>query len=101
MSVSLLSSAGLDARRRRILFRSRRRGIREMDIALGNFAEMNLAALNDDELAEFERWLDIADPDLFAWVTGEVMPPGEIDTPMFRRLRDAPREALAAERSIS
>ena len=29
-----LSSAGLDPRQRRILFRARRRGLREMDIAL-------------------------------------------------------------------
>ncbi len=101
MSVSSLSSAGLDPRRRRILFRSRRRGIREMDIALGNFAELHLKTLGEDELAEFERWLDVPDPDLFAWVTGEVTPPDDIDTPMFRRLCEAPREAIAAERPIS
>ena len=64
MSVSSLSSAGLDPRRRRILFRCRRRGIREMDIALGNFAETHLQGLTEEQLAEFERWLDAADPDL-------------------------------------
>lgn len=101
MSVSPLSSAGLDPRRRRILFRSRRRGIRELDIALGNFAEMHLPAFSEEDLTEFERWLDIPDPDLFSWVTGEVTPPEDLDTPMFRRLCAAPREALAAERSIT
>ena len=40
-----LSSAGLDPRRRRILFRARRGGLREMDIALGAFAEQHLAIL--------------------------------------------------------
>ncbi len=101
MPVSSLSSAGLDPRRRRILFRSRRRGLREMDIALGNFAESALPALSEDELAEFELWLDLPDPDLLAWLTGEAEPPAEIDTPLFRRLRDAPSEAIAADRSIS
>ena len=38
-----LSSAGLDPRRRRILFRARRRGLREMDLALGAFADAHLA----------------------------------------------------------
>ena len=101
MSVSSLSSAGLDARRRRILFRSRRRGLREMDIALGNFAESCLETLSDEELGEFERWLDAPDQDLLGWITGEFVTPAEVDTPLFRRLRDAPREAIAAERPIS
>jgi antitoxin CptB len=101
MPVSPLSSAGLDPRRRRILFRCRRRGLREMDVALGSFAESALASLSEGELAEFERWLDIPDPDLLGWLTGETPPPPEIDTPLFRRLRRAPGEAIAAERSIS
>ena len=39
MSGSRISSEGLDARRRRLLFRSWHRGIREMDLVLGRFAE--------------------------------------------------------------
>ena len=101
MSISTLSSAGLDPRRRRILFRCRRRGIREMDIALGNFAETALQSLSDDELAEFERWLDAPDPDLLGWITGEAAIPAAYDTPLFQSLRMAPREAIAAERPIS
>ena len=101
MSVSSLSSAGLDARRRRILFRSRRRGLREMDLALGNFAQANLANLSEDDLAEFERWLDVPDPELLGWITGEFPTPANVDTPLFRRLCEAPREAIAAERSIT
>jgi antitoxin CptB len=101
MSVSSLSSAGLDPRRRRILFRCRRRGIREMDIALGNFAETHLQALTEEQLGEFERWLDAADPDLLSWITGEVALPAEYDTPLFQKLMMAPREAIAAERPIS
>ena len=101
MSVSSLSSAGLDPRRRRILFRSRRRGLREMDLALGNFADAHLAALGEDELAEFERWLDLPDPDLLGWLTGEATPPADIDTPLFRSLRQAPSDALRQDRSIT
>jgi antitoxin CptB len=101
MSVTSLSSAGLDPRRRRILFRSRRRGIREMDIALGNFAEIHLETLDEAQLAEFELWLDLPDPDLMSWVTGEVPAPAEIDTPLFRRLCAAPAEAISAGRPIT
>jgi antitoxin CptB len=89
-----LSSAGLDPRRRRILFRAWRRGVREMDLALGQFADAHLTELADEEIGEFERWLDLPDPDILAWITGEAPTPAEFDTPLFARLRAAPREAL-------
>ena len=39
MSGTTRSSADLDVRRRRILFRSWHRGIREMDLLMGQFAD--------------------------------------------------------------
>ncbi|MGB8076072.1 MAG: succinate dehydrogenase assembly factor 2, partial [Pseudolabrys sp.] len=44
-----LSSEGLDARRRRLLFRCWHRGIREMDLVLGRFADAKMASLSDTE----------------------------------------------------
>jgi antitoxin CptB len=82
-----LSSEGLDERRRRLLFRSRHRGIREMDLVLGPFADARLKAMSDAELDEYERWLDIPDQQMFAWVNGSETPPPAIDTALFHRLR--------------
>ena len=90
-----LSSAGLDPRRRRILFRARRRGLREMDIALDAFAEQHLAILSESELAEVEAWLDLPDPDILSWLTGEALLPARFDTPLFAKLAGAPRKAAA------
>jgi antitoxin CptB len=92
-----LSSAGLDARRRRILFRAWRRGMREMDLVMGQFADAHLPGLSDAELDVFERLLDAPDPSVLAWITGEEPVPAAYDTPLFARLRLAPREALAKE----
>ncbi len=89
-----LSSAGLDPRRRRILFRARRRGIREMDLAFGAFADAHLAALTEAELAEVEGWLDLPDPEILSWITGEAPLPAHFDTPLFAKLAAAPRNAL-------
>lgn len=94
MTNTPLSSDGLDPRRRRILFRAWRRGLREMDLALGQFADANLTSLTDAEIEEFEVWLDLPDPDILSWITGEVPTPPVHDTPLFRRLRAAPRAAL-------
>ena len=90
-----LSSEGLDARRRRLLFRCRHRGIREMDFVLGRFADAELPRLSDAEMDVLEGWLDIPDQQMFAWVNGSEPTPAEIDTPMFRRLRDFHRADAA------
>ncbi|MGN6573004.1 MAG: succinate dehydrogenase assembly factor 2 [Pseudolabrys sp.] len=90
-----LSSEGLDARRRRLLFRCRHRGIREMDFVLGRFADAELPRLTEAEMDVLESWLDIPDQQMFAFVNGSEPAPAEIDTPMFRRLRDFHREGPA------
>jgi antitoxin CptB len=84
--VNELSSEGLDGRRRRLLFRCRHRGIREMDFVLGQFADAELQKLSERELDELESWLDIPDQQIFAWVNGSQPTPSHIDTAMFRRL---------------
>jgi len=90
-----LSSEGLDPRRRRLLFRCWHRGIREMDLVLGRFADAQLPALSNAELDELERWLDVPDQQFFAWVNGMEPVPVNYDTPLFRRLRDLHSENTA------
>jgi antitoxin CptB len=83
-----ISSERLDERRRRLLFRSWHRGIREMDLVLGRFADAEIAKLSDADLDEYEAWLEVPAQKIFTWVTGTQPAPAEIDTPLFRRLRD-------------
>jgi antitoxin CptB len=87
LSGTQISSEGLDTRRRRLKFRSWHRGIREMDMVLGRFADAQLADLSDAELDEYETWLDIPDQQMFAWVNGSEAAPAILDTTLFRRLR--------------
>ena len=88
MTGTTISSEGLDPRRRRLLFRSWHRGIREMDLVLGKFADAHIATLGDGELDEYERWLDVADQKIYGWVNGQQAVPVEFDTALFRKLRD-------------
>ena len=88
MTGTQISSEGLDPRRRRLLFRSWHRGIREMDLVLGKFADAHIATLSDGELDEYERWLEVPDQRIFAWVNGAQTVPPEFDSALFRRLRD-------------
>jgi len=82
------SSTGLDARRRRLLYRSWHRGTREMDLIMGRFADAVLDRLSDGELAEFERLIEVPDRELLAWITGEEAVPADHDGALFRAVRD-------------
>jgi antitoxin CptB len=97
MTGSALSSAGLDARRRRILFRAWRRGLREMDLVMGHFADQSIATMSEQDLDEFERLLDVPDPEILAWITGEARAPIEHDTELLARLRAAPAAAALSK----
>ena len=94
MSGSNLSSAALDERRRRILFRAWRRGMREMDLVMGHFADQNLPTMSEADLDAFERLIDAPDPECSRGSPARRRRPPTYDTPLFARLRDAPREAL-------
>jgi antitoxin CptB len=87
MTGSQRSSADLDPRRRRILFRSWHRGMREMDLIMGQFADQHIDTLTDEDLDEFERLIEVPDRDLLGWLTGEIETPGNYDRPVFRKVK--------------
>jgi antitoxin CptB len=86
MSGTTISSQGLDARRRRLLFRAWHRGMREVDLITGRFADAHIAALSEAEIDDFERLMDVPEPDLLAWVMGSAETPEAYDTALFRRM---------------
>jgi antitoxin CptB len=88
MTGTTRSSEGLDPRRRRLLFRSWHRGIREADLLMGRFADSCIADLSDSELDLYEALLEVPDHDLYVWVTGEMDIPAAYDTALMKRLRD-------------
>ena len=93
MSGTIRSSEGLDERRRRLLFRAWHRGMREVDLITGRFADAHIGALTEAEVADFERLMDVPEPDLLNWVMGAAEIPASHDTTLFRRLRDFHRGA--------
>ena len=87
MPESTLSSVDLDPRRRRILFRCWRRGLREMDYLIGGFADTHLPSLPAADLDDLERLLEEPDRDVLTWLTGEAPTPVAFETPLFGKLR--------------
>ncbi len=68
-----------DDRLKRLRVRSWHRGIREMDLILGRFADANLAGLEPELLDAFDILLSENDHDLYGWVAGSAAIPTHYD----------------------
>ncbi len=53
--------------RKRLLYQSQHRGMREMDWLLGGFAQKYAKSMSLKELREFEALLAFSDQDLYGW----------------------------------
>lgn len=91
-SMSEQAGAELDHRRRRARFRAWHRGMRETDLVLGGFADREIEALSEDELAQFEAILEVQDQEILDWLTGRVAVPDAHDTKLFTRILEASRQ---------
>lgn len=58
----------IDVRRRRAVWRAGHRGTKELDLLVGRFADAHLAAMDEIELARFEAFLAVSEPQLQAWL---------------------------------
>jgi antitoxin CptB len=67
-----------DALRRRLLFQARHRGVKELDLILGPFAEHHLADFSGSELRDFALLLAEPDPDIYDWLAGRVPLPDRL-----------------------
>lgn len=65
-------SESTETRLRRLKMRSWRRGMKEMDLILGPFADGPLASLDAQDLDAYETVLSENDQDLYLWVTARI-----------------------------
>lgn len=61
-----------DTRMKRLRMRSWRRGMKEMDLILGPFADHDLSALSPAMLDQYEQVMSENDQDLYAWITARI-----------------------------
>lgn len=77
----------MDPRRKRLLFRCQHRGTKENDILLGGFAQHHVAELSEPQLERLEALLEVADNDLYNWITGKAPVPEAFDHDVMAWLR--------------
>ncbi len=57
----------IDILRKRLYYQSHHRGMKEMDLVLGGFAQQHLPEMSHEELLQFEDLLAFPDQDLYGW----------------------------------
>ncbi|MGV3695281.1 MAG: succinate dehydrogenase assembly factor 2 [Paracoccus marcusii] len=90
-------------RLKRLHMRSWRRGMKEMDLILGRFADDCLFRLSGPDLDLYERMLAENDQDLYLWVTarigdGPTREAPQMLTPMLDRIARHAATRFAADR---
>ena len=75
-----------DIRIKRLVYRANHRGIKEMDIILGRFANAGLHKLENGLLDQFENLLGEHDRDLLVWFTGEAPFPDDKNREIFKMI---------------
>lgn len=76
-----------ETRSKRLLHRSRYRGVLEADLLLGRFAQAHLASLTPAQLDRYEALLEESDADLLAWIGGRRRAPARHDHDVLAMLR--------------
>ncbi|KAK1310045.1 hypothetical protein QJS10_CPA08g00389 [Acorus calamus] len=72
----------------RLLYRSRQRGFLELDLVLGNWVEENIRSLDELRIRALVDVLDLENPDLWKWLTGQEHPPEAVsNNPVFSAVR--------------
>ncbi len=69
----------LETLRKRVLMRAQHRGIKEMDIILGQYATQNIANMDEDSLLLLERFMEINDQKSYQMVLGNEPIPEEYE----------------------
>ena len=77
----------LDDFRKKMLWRATHRGMKEMDLMLGGYANEHLSTMNDKEIDEFNNILEISDANLHDWITEKTQTPQEFQTPLFDAIK--------------
>lgn len=75
-------------RQRRAIYRSKQRGLLELDIVLGQWAARHVPEIsNDTELKKLETLLDEDSPDLLGWIMRKGHPPPHVDSELLNSVQ--------------
>ena len=71
---------------RQVRYRASHRGTRELDLIFGTFADAAIETLDEGELDDYERLLNLPDTDLMDWMLTGKPVPADIDNALIQRI---------------
>ncbi|KAF5731010.1 hypothetical protein HS088_TW19G00613 [Tripterygium wilfordii] len=73
----------------RLVYRSKQRGFLELDLVLGKWVEENVHSMDEKGITALVHVLDLENPDLWKWLTGQEQPPETVSkNPVFSTLHN-------------
>ena len=72
---------------KKLFYRSKNRGCKEMDYMLGSFAEKYLSLMDEKKLEGYSLILDQNDNDLYNWINNKSSAPSYLDAEIIDKLR--------------
>ncbi|CAN4088667.1 unnamed protein product [Withania somnifera] len=64
----------------KLIYRSKQRGYLELDLILGKWVEEHIQSMDENGIKSLVHVLDLENPDLWKWLTGQEQPPDAIST---------------------
>lgn len=76
-----------EIRRKRVYFRSHHTGMKENNILLGDFSEIYLDSMTNEDVEWYENFImNNNDLDIYNWILGRTPVPPELEHPVMRLL---------------
>ena len=72
--------------KKKILHRSKYRGIKELDIIFERFITLNSKDLSDEDYIDLEQILDIPDTELFEIILKKKIPPANLKNSVLKKI---------------
>lgn len=94
-----VNSLELSPTQKRILYRCKQRGLLELDLVLGSWAQDNIARMSGSQLRQLESLSLAESPTIMKWLMRSEDPPTEYDTPVLENLRQYMHSGMKKEKT--